>query len=102
MVCDAVGEGLLCSIPLIIVARSWKLTLRELVAVFLKLLRPWGWDALCGWAKSMRGLQKVTCLAVFLKLPGGEDVQTLNKSTWDCATRFGTLNSKIHSLSDIV
>ena len=48
MSCDAVVEGLLCFVPLIFVAESWKLTLRELVAVFLELLRPWGWDALHG------------------------------------------------------
>ena len=58
MGCDAVGEGLLHYVPLIIAAGSWKLTLRELVVVFLEPLRPWGWDALHGWARSMRGLQK--------------------------------------------
>ena len=55
MGCNVVGEGLLYFVPLIVVAGSWKLTLRELAVVFLMLLRPWGWDTLHGWARSMRG-----------------------------------------------
>ena len=51
--------GLSCFVPLIIVAGSWKLTLRKDVAVFLEPLRPWGWGALHGWARSMRGLWKL-------------------------------------------
>ena len=37
---DAADEGLLCTVPLIVVPGSWKLTLREIEAVFLELLRP--------------------------------------------------------------
>ena len=40
MGCDVVGKGLLHFVPLIVVAGSWKLILRELVVVFLELLRP--------------------------------------------------------------
>ena len=46
-------------------------------AVSLKPLRPWGWDVLHGFARSIRGSQKVRHLAVFLKLPGAGDVGTL-------------------------
>ena len=42
----------------------------------------------------------VTCLAVF-KPAGAGDVGTLRESTWECAKMFGTLNSKIPSLSDV-
>ena len=102
MGCNIVGEGLLCFVPLIVVVGSQKLTLRDLVAVFFEPLRPWGGNALHGWARSMRWSQKVTHLAVFLKLPWAGDVGTLRESTWECATRLGTLNSKIHSLSNFV
>ena len=54
-----------------------------------------------GWARAMRGLQKVTCLPVFLKPPGAGDVGTLRQSTWECVTSFGTFNSKIPSLSNV-
>ena len=69
--------------------------------VFLKSLRPWDWDVLHGLARSIRGLQNVMHLTVFLELPGVRDVETLRESTWDCATRFGTLNCKISSLCGV-
>ena len=55
---------------------------------------------LCG--RGFRGSLNVTCLVVFLKPPGGGGVGTLRESTWDYATMFGTLNSKIPSLSNVV
>ena len=70
MGCDMVGEGLLHLVPFITVTGSMKLTLRELVLVLLEPLRLRGWGALHGLARSVRGLQKVMHLAVFLKPPG--------------------------------
>ena len=40
-------------------------------------------------------------LVVFLEPPGVGEVATLRVSMWECATRFGGLNSKIPSLSDV-
>ena len=54
-----------------------------------------------GWAMSSSGLQKVMHLAVFLNLLRVEKVGTVRVSTWERATRFGTLNSSIPSLSDV-
>ena len=77
-----------------------KLTLRE--AVFLMPLWPLGfWELLCIWAVSTRGLQNVTLLLVFLMLLGVGEVGILRGSTWNVAARFGTLNSKIPSLSEV-
>ena len=53
MGCDAVGEGLLHSVPFIVVTGSWKLNLRELVAVSLELLRPRDLGVLHGLARSI-------------------------------------------------
>ena len=40
-------------------------------------------------------------LAVFLKPPGLVEVGTLRESMCDCATRIGTLNSRIPSHSEV-
>ena len=47
--------------------------------------------------KVYKGVTKVMYLAVFLKPPRVGDVGTLRESTWECAARLGTLNSKIPS-----
>ena len=43
----------------------------------------------------------MTHLAVCFKLPGEGEVGTLRVFMWGCVARFGTLNSKIPSLSDV-
>ena len=70
--------------------------------VFLKLPWPLGREALCDWSRSSKELQKVMHLVVYLKLPGVGEVVTLRVSMWECATKLGTLNSKIPSLSNVV
>ena len=72
-------------------ADSLKLTLREVV--FLNLLRPRGWEMVCGWSRSIRGSWKVTHLVVFLMPPGEGEEGTLRGSIWNCAAGFGTLRS---------
>ena len=96
---DMVFEVDLCSVPFIVEDDSVKLTLRA--AVFLLPLRPWVGGVMPGLSKSISGLWKVTCFAVFLKPPGVGEEGTLRISIWDCTARFGTLTSKIPSLSDV-
>ena len=55
----------------------------------------------CGWSRSIRGLEKVIHLAVFLEPPWGGELGTVRMSMWECAARLGTLNSRIPSLSDV-
>ena len=96
---DVVFEGLLCCVPLMKEDGCWKLTL--LAVVFLKLLRPWVWGVMHGLSRSISRSQKVTCLAVFLKLPGAEEgTLMLSLWGWDLAARLGTL-SRIPSLSKV-
>ena len=78
-------------------SRLLKLIFRS--AVFLKLL--WVGVMWCGLSRSMRGLWKLMCLAVFLKPPQVGEVRILRVAIWDCAAKLGTLNSKIPSLSDV-
>ena len=54
-----------------------------------------------GWSRSSRGSQKMMHWVVFLEPPGVGEVGTLRVSIWECATRFGILNSKVPSLSDV-
>ena len=62
--------------------------------------RPLGGGVLLhGFVGSTRGSKKVTCFAVFLELQGVGNAGTLRLSMWEVATRLGTLNSRIPSLS---
>ena len=94
-------EGLLCWVTLMVDDVSGKLALQA--AVFLRPLRPWVWEVLWGWSRSISGSWKMIHLAVFLKLPGAGEEGTLRLSIWDWdwATRLGTVISMIPSLSDV-
>ena len=90
--CDGVVRDFLCCVQLIV---SFTGLLKDTFRVVL-LKPPWLWEreVLLGWSRSSRGSQKVTHLAVFLKPPGVGEVGTLRVSLWECAARFGTLNSQ--------
>ena len=61
---------------------------------------PQGQEVQCGWA--MRGSWNVALLVVFLKLPGLGELGRVMASVCDCATRLGTLNSRIPKHSNAV
>ena len=89
------GEGL-CGIVLLIGSLNW--------TVFMVFLKPLGGELLqrgevhCD--KVIRGSWKVTCLTVFLKLPGLGELGMVMVLICDCAVKLGTLNSKIPKYSD--
>ena len=66
-------------------------------AVFLEPLGELSQEGVvpCGWSRSIRGSQKVTHLAVFLKPPGLGDVGVVMACMCNCAAMLGTLNSRI-------
>ena len=94
--CSCVVGVFALSTMIVDFTQSLKATLR---VVFLK--PPLEGLVQCGWSRSIKGLQKVKYLAVFLKPPWAGEVGAVRVSMWECAARLGTLHFKIPSLSDV-